>query len=124
MSELESSIGWNEEDMLQSGKAVKVTIYLSDAAKRHGVPAYSDVLDFLFRHGVAGATATKGVGGFGQSHRMHSANILEISDHLPLKIEFIDKREKVEAILPELQKRVRSGLIEMQETEVIVPSAG
>jgi uncharacterized protein len=122
MSELESSVGWNEEDMLQSGKAVKVTIYLSDSARRKGIPAYTDVLDFLFKHGVAGATATKGVGGFGQSHRMHSANILEISDHLPLKIEFIDKREKVDAILPELQGRISSGLIEVQETEVIVLS--
>lgn len=108
--------------MLQSGKAVKVTIYLSDTAKHHGVPAYTEILDFLFKHGVAGATATKGVGGFGHSHRMHSASILEISDHLPLKIEFLDTPEKVNAILPELEKRVRSGLIEVQETSIIVPT--
>ena len=50
-----------------------------------------------------------------------SAHILEISDHLPIKIEFIEAREKVDAVLPELEKRIGSGLIEVQETTIIVP---
>ena len=110
--------------MLQSGKAVKVAIYLSDGAKHHGVPVYTSILDFLFHSGIAGATVLKGVAGFGAAHRIHSAHILEISDHLPIKIEFIETREKVDAILPELEKRTGSGLIEMQETTVIVPAKG
>jgi hypothetical protein len=63
----------------------------------------------------------KGVAGFGSTHRIHSAHILEISDHLPIKIEFIETREKVDAILPELEKRTGSGVIELQETTVIIP---
>ena len=110
--------------MLQSGKAVKVSIYLSDGAKHHHVPVYSSILDYLFHSGIAGATVLKGVAGFGAAHRIHSAHILEISDHLPIKIEFIETREKVEAILPELEKRTGSGLIEMQETMVVVPAKG
>jgi PII-like signaling protein len=110
--------------MLQSGKAVKVSIYLSDGAKHHHVPVYTSVLDFLFHSGIAGATVLKGVAGFGAAHRIHSAHILEISDHLPIKIEFIETREKVEAILPELEKLIGSGLIEMQETTVVVPAKG
>jgi uncharacterized protein len=105
--------------MLQPGKAVKVTLYLSDTAKHHGVPVYTSLLDFLFKSGVAGASVFKGVAGFGAHHRMHSANILEISDHLPIKIEFIETREKVEEIIDELKKRSCSGLIEMQETTVV-----
>lgn len=105
--------------MLQPGKAVKVTVYLSDTAKHHGVPVYSSILDFLFHSGISGASVFKGVASFGARHRMHSANILEISDHLPIKIEFIETREKVEEILDELTKRACSGLIEMQETTVV-----
>lgn len=108
--------------MLSSGKAVKVTLYLSDGAKHHGVPVYTSILDFLFHSGVSGATVVKGVAGFGHAHRIHSAHILEISDHLPIKIEFIESRAKVDELLPELEKRTGSGLIEMQETTVIVPS--
>jgi PII-like signaling protein len=107
--------------MLTSGKAVKVTLYLSDGAKHHGVPVYSSILDFLFRSGIAGATVIKGVAGFGQAHSLHSANILDISDRLPVKIEFIETREKVDAILVELETRAGTGLIEVQETTVIVP---
>jgi PII-like signaling protein len=108
--------------MLQSGKAVKVTLYLSDGAKHHGVPVYASILDFLFHNGISGATVLKGVAGFGTAHRMHSANILDISDYLPIKIEFFETREKAEAVLPELEKRTGSGLIEIQETTVIVPA--
>jgi PII-like signaling protein len=110
--------------MLQSGKAVKVTLYLSDGAKQHHIPVYSSILDFLFHSGIAGATVLKGVAGFGAAHRLHSAHILEISDHLPIRIEFIESREKTDAILPELENRIGSGLIEMQETTVIVHSKG
>lgn len=110
--------------MLQSGKAVKVTLYLSDGAIHHHVPVYSSILDFLFRSGIAGATVLKGVAGFGAAHRIHATHILEISDHLPIRIEFIERREKVEAILPELEKLAGSGLIEVQETTVIVPAKG
>ena len=108
--------------MLASGKAVKVTLYLSDGAKHHGVPVYTSILDFLFHSGIAGATVVKGVAGFGSRHRMHSAHILEISDHLPIKVEFIETREKVDAVLPELEKRAASGNIELQEVSVIVPA--
>ncbi len=107
--------------MLTTGKAVKVTLYLSDTAKHHGVPVYTGIMDFLFRQGIAGATAVKGVAGFGAGHRMHAAHILELSDHLPIRIEFIDTKEKIDAILDELQTRCGCGLIEIQETTIIVP---
>jgi len=107
--------------MLTSGKAVKVTLYLSDTAKRHGIPVYTAIMDFLFRQGIAGATAVKGVAGFGAGHRIHAAHIVELSDHLPIRIEFIDTKEKVDSILGELQTRCGCGLIEMQETNIIVP---
>ena len=108
--------------MLTTGKAVKVTLYLSDGAKHHGIPVYTSLLDFLIHSGVHGATVLKGVAGFGTTHRLHSAHILEISDHLPIKIEFIETREKVEELLPELERRTGSGLIEIAETSVIIPN--
>jgi len=108
--------------MLNPGKAVKVTIYLSEGATHHGVPVYSSILDFLFYRGVAGATVLKGIAGFGADHHMHSSNLVEISDHLPLKIEFIESREKVDALLGKLEELAGTGLIEMQETTVAKPA--
>lgn len=108
--------------MLNAGKAVKVSIYLSEGATYHGVPVYSSLLDFLFYRGVAGATVFKGVAGFGADHHMHAANIVEISDRLPIKIEFIDTREKVDELLGKLEELAGSGLIETQEVTVAKPA--
>jgi PII-like signaling protein len=108
--------------MLQPGKAVKVTVYLSEGATHHGAPVYSSILDFLFYRGVDGATVTRGVAGFGADHHMHSASSVEISDHLPIKIEFVESQEKVDAILAKLEELSGSGLIEIQDTTVIKPA--
>jgi hypothetical protein len=83
---------------------------------------YSSILDYLFHSGIAGATVLKGVAGFGAAHRLHSSHIVEISDELPVKIEFIETREKADTVLPELTKRVGSALIEIQETTIIIPA--
>jgi PII-like signaling protein len=108
--------------MLNVGKAVKVSIYLSEGSKRHGIPTYSSILDFLFYRGVSGATVLKGVAGFGADRHMHSASIVEISDHLPLKIEFIESREKVDELLGKLEEMAGTGMIEIQETMVAKPA--
>jgi uncharacterized protein len=108
--------------MLHAGKAIKVTIYLSEGATHHGVPVYSSILDFLFYRGVSGATVLKGIAGFGADHHMHSAHLVEVSAHLPLKIEFIETREKVDGLLSKLEEMAGSGLIEIQETMVAKPA--
>ena len=107
--------------MLQPGKAVKVTIYLSEGATHHGIPVYSSILDFLFYRGVSGATVMRGLAGFGADHHMHSQSTVEISDRLPIKIEFIEAREKVDALLGKLEELSGTGLIEIQETTVVKP---
>jgi PII-like signaling protein len=108
--------------MLKTGKAVKVSIYLSEGATHHGVPASSSILDFLFFRGVAGATVLKGVAGFGADHHLHTASMVELSDQLPIKIEFIETREKVEELLGRLEEMAGTGMIEVQETTVAKPA--
>ncbi|HEY4050088.1 MAG TPA: DUF190 domain-containing protein [Acidobacteriaceae bacterium] len=108
--------------MLKTGKAVKVSIYLSEGATHHGVPASSSILDFLFFRGVAGATVLKGVAGFGADHHLHTASMVELSDQLPIKIEFIETREKVEELLGRLEEMAGTGMIELQETTVAKPA--
>src|SRR5271154_6634272 len=110
------------EIMLSPGKAVRVSIYLSQGSTHHGVSTYSSILDFLFFRGVAGATVLKGVAGFGADHHIHSAGSVEISDHLPMKIEFIETREKVNELLGKLEEMAGSGMIELQETTIAKPA--
>lgn len=108
--------------MLNAGKALKVSIYLSEGSTHRGVPTYSSIVDFLFYRGVSGATVIKGIAGFGADHRIHTSRSVEISDHLPLKIEFIESREKVNELLGKLEELVGTGMIEVQETSVAKPA--
>jgi len=108
--------------MLKAGKALKVSVYVSEGSTRNGVPTYSTILDFLFYRGVSGATVVKGIAGFGADHHMHSAGIVEISDHLPLKIEFVESQEKIDEIIGKLEELTGSGMIEVQETTVAKPA--
>jgi PII-like signaling protein len=109
--------------VLISGKAIKVSIYLSEGASHHGASTYSSILDFLFFRGVSGATVLKGVAGFGADHHIHSSNVVELSAHLPLKIEFIETPTKVNELMGKLEELVGSGMIETQETTIAKPAS-
>lgn len=105
--------------MQELEKALKVSIYLADGETYHGVARDSALLDFLFYRGVAGATVFKGVAGFGADHHLRTASLVEVSDRLPVKIEFVDTPSKVEEILPKLKEICGSGMIEVQETTIV-----
>jgi PII-like signaling protein len=108
--------------MLVAGKAVKVSIYLTEGATRHGAATYSSILDFLYFRGVAGATVLKGIAGFGADRRIHTSSSVEISEHLPLKIEFIETEDKVNELLGKLEEMAGPGMIELQETTIAKPA--
>ncbi len=108
--------------MLSPGKALKVSIYLSEGSTHHGAATYSTILDFLYFRGVSGVTVLKGVAGFGADHHIHSASVVEISDHLPVKVEFIETPEKVNELLSKLEEMVGTGMIEVQETTIAKPA--
>ncbi len=108
-----------EDTMLKPGPAKKVTVYVGQDVHHHGEPLYLAVLNYLFYHGVSGATVTKGVAGFGADHHLHTARILEMSENLPVKIEFVETPDTLDKLLPKLLQMVGEGLIEIQETTIL-----
>src|SRR5258706_13442155 len=69
--------------------------------------------------GVSGATATRALAGFGSHQVLHTPRIEALAEHLPIRIEFIETAEKVDALLPNLYDMVADGLIEIQDTTVV-----
>jgi PII-like signaling protein len=105
--------------MLKTGPANKVTVYVGEDVHHHGEPLYLALLNYLFYHGVSGATVTKGVAGFGADHHLHTARILEVSENLPIKIEFVEQPQKLDQLLPKLLEMVGEGLVEIQDTTIL-----
>jgi PII-like signaling protein len=119
MSENSENTAGKGRAVLTTGKALKVSITVSEGAKYHGASAYLSILDFLFYRGVSGATVLKGVAGFGADHHLHTMGVIEVSDKLPIRIEFIEAREKVSELLGKLEEMAGTGLIDVQETNVV-----
>jgi PII-like signaling protein len=108
--------------VLTPGPGKKVGIYVAEDQQYHGAAAYAAILDFLFFHGVSGATVTRGIAGFGADHHLHTTRVVELAVKLPIKVEFIETATKVEELLPKLQEMVGTGLIEVQDTTIVKPA--
>lgn len=107
------------QDVRNRVPALKVFVYISDGESHRGVPLSSAILNFLFYRGISNAVATKGAAGFGAEHKLRSSSFVEVSDHLPVVIQFFDAKDKVEPLLDKLQEIVGDGAIEIQETTVL-----
>lgn len=58
---------------------------------------------------VCGVTAFRGIMGFGQSGKMHSSTLIDMSLDLPLVLEFFDRPEKAEQVLRRIQPLIKPG---------------
>ncbi len=105
--------------MLSRGAAKKVTIYVNEDTRYHMDALWDAILRFLRHKHVAGATVLRPVAGFGAHELIHSPDQEIRSEHMPMRIEFIDSAEKVDELLPSLYDMVVDGLIEVQDTNVI-----
>jgi PII-like signaling protein len=109
--------------VLNTGPAKKVTVYVIEGQTYHGSASYAAILDYLFFRGISDATVTRGIAGFGMDHKLHTSRTVELSDQMPIKIEFIETPERVEEVLPKLTEIASHGLIEVHDTTVIRPVA-
>jgi PII-like signaling protein len=106
--------------MLTRGPAKKVTVHLNEDTSSGEGFTYERVFAFLLSQGVSGATLTRPEQGFGSHHLLHSRTGHGAENrHLPVRIEFIESPEVVDAILPSLCELVRDGLIDAHDTTIV-----
>jgi uncharacterized protein len=106
--------------MLTRGPAKKVTIYMNEDTCSGTSFTYEQVFSFLLSQGVSGATLIRPQQGFGAHHQRHSKEGHGAETrHLPVRIEFIESPEILEAILPTLCELVKDGLIDAHDTTVL-----
>lgn len=101
--------------------ALKVSVYICEGESHRGVPLSSAILNFLFYRGIGNAIATRAAAGFGLDHMLRSSDFVEISDRMPVLIQFLDTAEKVNAVMGKLEEMVGKGTIEIQETTIQAP---
>lgn len=94
-------------------------VFLGESDKWHGRPLYEAIVMKARELHLAGATVLRGPMGFGANSRVHTAKILRLSEDLPMVIEIVDSKEKIDELLPHINDMVQEGLVTLERVQVI-----
>jgi hypothetical protein len=97
--------------MITQGKAKALAAYIGESDSWHGKPLYVAIVEKAREMGMAGATVTRGVMGFGANSHIHTTTILRLSEDLPMVVQVIDQPDLIEALLHELDAMVEEGMV-------------
>lgn len=100
------------------GVAKRVRIYVTESGRWHGRPLYLAIIETLRAEGCAGATAFRGIAGFGAHGRIHAATIEVISADLPIVVEWVDAPDRIERLLPKIIPMLAQGMVTVEDVQV------
>lgn len=99
-------------------EALKLWVYFGDS-QLTGAELTSDALmDCLARRHVAVSALCRGIEGFGLNRRIHTEHLPDISTDLPLVACAVDSRERIRALLPDVDRVVANGLVTLEHARL------
>ena len=103
-------------------------IFISSTDKVKSEPLYENLVFLAKQHNMAGATVLRGVMGYGASSVVHSVKFWEYSEKLPMIVEIIDKKEKIdkfyETIKPMLESMEKGCMVSIESINVMIYKPG
>jgi PII-like signaling protein len=106
--------------MKREEEAVLLRIFIGESDKYRGKPLYQYLLEMFRKEGLSGATVFRGIAGFGKKSVLQTTSILRLSADLPIVIEIVDTREKIERIKPIIDEAVKEGLVTEEKVRVFL----
>lgn len=100
-------------------ESMLLRIYIGESDRLGHEALYEALVRKAREMHLAGATVLRGPLGYGASSRVHSAKILRLSMDLPIVIEIVDSREKIETFLPVLDELIEGGLVTLEPVRVL-----
>jgi len=94
-------------------------VFIGESDRWEGKPLYEAIVNKAREMHLAGATVLRGPMGFGANSRLHTAKILRLSEDLPVIIEIVDAKDKVDELLPYIDTMVQEGLVTLEPVQVI-----
>ena len=100
----------------EEGYLLRIFIGESD---RHGSKLLHEWIVMKAREeGLAGATVMRGMLGFGAHSRLHTFKIERLSQDLPIIVEIVDTREKLEKFLALIDNEIEEGMATLEEVKI------
>ena len=93
-------------------------IFIKEDTKCERILLYEWIVKEARKQKLAGATVFRGFEGFGEHLHMHSNKILSISQGLPITIEIVDEKKKIQEFLHFLKPYINEGLATVKDVEI------
>ena len=103
---------------METGEGCLLRIHIGEKDRHEGMPLYEWLVRAAQQAGLSGATVLRGLMGFGAHSQLHTAKVIRLSTDLPMVIELVDRREKIEAFLDQVDPVIEEGLATLERVEV------
>ncbi len=101
------------------GDQLLVRIFFGESDTWQHRPLAIALLERLRSEGFAGATAFRGMAGYGARSVIHSTHLLRLSNDLPVVIEVVDGEENIARLTPILDEMMHDGLVTIEKARVL-----
>lgn len=106
--------------MKTEGEVHRLRIYVNESDRWQGRPLYETIIRTAKEKGLAGATALRGIEGYGASGRVHSVKVLHLSEDVPIVVEIFDSADRIATLLPVLDAMVPEGAVTIERVHCII----
>jgi hypothetical protein len=94
-------------------------IFIGEADKYQGKPLYEWLVLQAKEQGLAGATVLRGMMGYGANSReIHTFKITRLSEDLPIVVEIVDTKNKLETYLETIDKSIQAGMVTLEKATI------
>ncbi len=109
-----------------SPQSYLLRIFIGESDKMDGKPLYEWLVRQAKERGMAGATVLRGMMGFGAHTKIiHTFKIERLSEDLPIVIEIVDDKEKIEDFLTFAEGNIKRGILAtVEKVEVRIYRGG
>lgn len=94
-------------------------IFIGESDRWEHQPLYEAIVLKARELHMGGATVIRSPMGFGASSRMHTFKLLALSEDMPIIIEIVDGKEKIDEFLVHIDEMVHEGLVTLERVQVL-----
>lgn len=99
--------------------AQMVTVFVNSTDQWHGRALYTAIVQLCQQQGIAGATVSRCVEGYGAGRTLHTTRLIELSENLPTRIEIVDLPERIGPLLVALEEMIGEGLVAVANVRIL-----
>lgn len=104
--------------------SLKLTAYFGERQRVDGQFFADVLLDLCGRREIATSLLLRGVEGFGLKHHLRTDRLLTLSEDLPVVAVAVDRRERIEGLIDDLQQVQHRGLVTLERARLLRDEIG